>query len=136
MLQKRTLMVVTALIILVAGISWRNHRQPVANHNNTTTTTPQKYTHVDVKLEDGNLVGPVSSYLVNPGTGLEFSVSSNKLGKIGVPTDPPKIITFTQSPLVFSFITTAKAGSYPLTYQADGSTKVIEIGIITVRSTK
>ena len=133
--QERTITIVAvalALISLIVVVVAYHQGQTTSNNKSAV----QQYTHIDIVLKDGKLVGPISTYVVNPGTGLEFSITSNKLGKIGTPTDPSKIITFTESPLVFHFNAPSKARSYPITYLANGSTDVIQIGTVTVRETK
>lgn len=123
------------IVVVVAGWAWHRHTSTSKSTNNASANNPH-YTHIDIKLQNGKLVAPEANYLVQPGIGLEFSVTSDKLGKIGVPTDPPQTITFTQSPVVFHFTVGNKPSTYPLTYQADGSKDVIEIGAITVRAAK
>ena len=137
-MSKRIVGIIVALatIALVAGLVVHSHKPlKSTGQSNSSPSSAQKYAHIDISIKDGKLVGAISTYLVNPGTGLEFSITSNKFGKIGSPTYPPQTITFTKSPLIFHF-TTSKAGTFPMTYQADGSTNIIEIGIVIVRSTK
>ncbi len=121
-----------ALISLIVGVVSYQHSQSSSDNKSAV----QQYNHIDIVLKDGKLVGQVSTYLVNPRDRLEFSITSDKLGKVGAPTDPPQTITFTQSPLVFHFSASTKAGSYPITYQAQSSNDVIQIGTVTVRSTR
>ncbi|HTE22099.1 MAG TPA: hypothetical protein VK674_03585 [Candidatus Limnocylindria bacterium] len=95
-----------------------------------------QYTQLQIGLKDGKLTSEAATYLVNPGVGLEFTVTSNKFGKVSVPTEPPQTITFTQSPLVFKFKSSHNPGSYALLYQAADSAEAIQIGTIVVRDTQ
>lgn len=102
--------------------------------NNQAGPAIQKYNRLDIALKDGKLTSEAATYLVQPGASLEFHISSNKFGKISVPTQPPKTITFTESPLIFRFDASSEPGSYVLLYQAEGSKEIIKIGTIVVRS--
>ncbi|HSX27247.1 MAG TPA: hypothetical protein VLG25_00520 [Patescibacteria group bacterium] len=93
----------------------------------------EKYTRLDIEIKDGQLVSPAATYLVQPGTKLEFHIISNTFGKITVPTNPLQTITFTESPLIFKFSAPTQPGSYDLPYKANDTDQVINLGIITVR---
>ena len=129
--KKLILLTVVLSLLVGGGVAWyvlANSKQ----ENKTASTIEKKFTHLDIKLKNGRLVGAASTYLVKPGTDLEFNITSDVSGKVGVPTDPPQTINFTESPLVFR-ATTSKPGTYALTYQADGSKEVMQIGTLVVR---
>jgi hypothetical protein len=119
---------VVAVIAGGAGLALGHKDAPAAK------ASKQKTIHLDINLKDGRLVEAASTYIVQPGTRLEFKITSDKLGKISVPTEPPQTITFTESPLVFQFTTSKRPGSYVLLYMASGSEKATPIGTISVRS--
>jgi hypothetical protein len=118
--------------VLVGGgvvlIARRHTKSPTKSDNSV-----EQFTHLDIKLKDGKLVDPQATYLVKPGVGLDFSIESNFYGKVSVPTNPSQTIIFTQSPLTFRFRVPIKPGNYPLSYEAQRSQKVIQIGLIVVR---
>ena len=130
--MKKMLIVLCCLLFTVAaGNIWffgLRHKD-----SEPTTTGVEKYTRLDIVLEAGKLATEAATYLVQPGTGLEFHISSDKLGKVSVPTEPPQTITFTKSPLVFKFKASHNPGSYALLYQAENSEQTIQIGTIVVR---
>ena len=140
----RTIIIgIVVIVVVVGGLLLVRNR-----HNSTNTTssangskvisTNDKSHHFDIKLKQGKVDGTPATYVVNPGTALEFGVSSDKLGSIGLPTDPegknPQKITFTQSPVVFR-LTAQKTGSYPLTFLQNGGSDqdVVTIGTIQIR---
>jgi hypothetical protein len=136
-MDKKILKVIAAtaiIVILLVGSAAAFFIQQ--RSDKPTSNLAEQLTHLDIELQDGKPVSPPSTYLVKPGTNLEFSIKSNVYGKIGAPTDPPQTITFTQSPLTFHFKASTKPGNYPLSYQADGSQKVIQIGTVVVRPDK
>src|SRR5258708_7380891 len=120
---------VVAVLLLGGALLFFKHH---GNANKSSQSAGAQFTHLDIQLKNGHLISAPSTYVVKPGTGLEFSIESNVFGKIGVPTDPPQTITFTQSPLVFRLKAPTKAGNFPLDYQATGSSDVIQIGMIAV----
>lgn len=118
------------VVLLLVGVSLFFILRGDHHHKNSST---MKFTHLSIVLSNGKPLSAPSTYLVKPGVGLEFSIESNVFGKVGVPTNPPQTITFTQSPLVFKLKAPTKPGTYPLSYQADNSQSVIEIGTIVVK---
>lgn len=142
MMNTKTIKIVIVVIVLLAlaGISsvvilhYNHKKKPaVAATTSVKTTTTATFIPLSIQLHNGEPVHPAATYLVKPGTGLQFTIDSNIFGKVGVPTDPSQIITFTSSPLVFKFKASMKPGNYPLSYQPDGSKSVIQIGLIVVR---
>jgi plastocyanin len=135
-MDKQTLKVIaaTAIVVLLLVGSAAAFFLQRNNDSKPRPSSAEQLTHLDIELQDGKPVSPPATYLVKPGTNLEFSIKSNVYGKVGAPTDPPQTITFTQSPLTFHFKASTKPGTYPLSYQADGSKKVIQIGTVVVRS--
>jgi len=63
---------------------------------------------------------------------MEFSISTNVFGKVGVPTIQPKQLPLPNPRWFFHFYAPTKPGSYPITYLAEGSSDVILIGTIVV----
>lgn len=135
MSRKKIVWIGLAVAALLCVVAWYTQSQATKPADNGAAANTQKYTHVDIEIRDSKLVGTTNTYLVNPGTGLEFSITSDKFGKVGVPTDPAQVITFTKSPLVFHF-NAPQSGTYPMTFQADGSDEVLLLGTVTVRSAK
>jgi hypothetical protein len=110
------------------GLLGRLTQKPVS----TSSTLPARSFHIDIALSGGKPVKAPVTYAVNSGDQLEFSVTSDKTGAVGVPTNPPQTILFTQSPVVFR-LTASAAGDYPVTYRAEGSQDVILIGTIRIK---
>ncbi len=127
--MKKTAIIVfiTLLVLSVGSIliynNWNKPKETMPSAQNTRLT---------IELKNGKLLSAPSTYLVQPGTKLEFQINSDKLGKIFL-TEPAQTITFTESPLIFHFNAPTKPGNYPMAYQANGSKQVIQIGDIVVK---
>lgn len=131
--SKLITLVIAALLIIAGG----EGLALMTHHNNKPSkpvgATTQTYTRLNIELKDGQLTSGAATYLVQPGTPLEFHISSNIFGKVSVPTKPPQTITFMKSPLVFRFNASDIPGTYPLLYEASGSSNILQIGTIIVR---
>jgi hypothetical protein len=132
-------LVATCVIIAAGGTALLVHRNRTARATATSHATvnasqhnKQAFVPINISIKNGQLVGAVNTYLVRYGTVLQFTVNSKLVGKIGAPVSPPQTITFTHSPLVFHF-TADKPGTFPMTYQAKGSSKVILLATIVVK---
>jgi len=125
------IVLIVLAVALAAGSMWFfGFRREDAK---TVSPVVEKYTQLNIELKEGKLTSEASTYLVQPGIGLEFHISSNKFGKVSVPTEPPQTITFTESPLIFKFNASRNPGSYALVYQAEGGNEAIQIGTIVVK---
>jgi hypothetical protein len=124
------------LIVTACGLVWYMHNHKPTPAESGSNTSSKKYKSFTITIKNSRLVGAPNYYVVNPGVGLEFHIISDKTGKVGAPTNPPETITFTKLPLVFHLDAPAKAGKYPITYEADGSNKVISLGAVIVKAVK
>jgi hypothetical protein len=136
-MSRKVILIILCLVLLIPlalGAGFLTTRRELPKTESTTTPDVQKYSRIDIELKDGGIATSPSTYLVNKGTNLEFHITSNKFGKIGVPTEPAQTITFTESPLVFKFSAPTNPGSFALTYQPEGKKEVVLIGTIVVRN--
>ena len=108
-------------------IIYKNRTKP-----KETMPSATQNTSLTIELKNGKLLSAPSTYLVQPGTGLEFTIQTDKLGKIFL-TEPANTITITRAPITFTLKAPTKPGNYPMAYQADGSDAVIQIGDIVVK---
>jgi hypothetical protein len=123
----RSRIIATLAVLLLAALLFFPH------HGLLTSSSVLSGSNVQITASVKNSKpdkGPFK-YTVKKGSVVHFTVNADKVGAIGVPTNPPQKIVFTKSPVIFS-LTASSTGDFQFTYQPQGAQGAVLIGTLHV----
>lgn len=125
------IVIVIVILSFALGFVLYSHHKASTSTSNRVVTGRAIQVTVDVK--DNKPVSGPFTYIVRQGDRLQFTINTDTLGTIGVPSSPPEKIKVTSNSVVFTIAASAK-GDFSLTYQPPGNTNTaVIIGTIRVK---